>query len=88
MKYTNINNNLFIENRKRFNKNLRPKSLAIFNANDECPQSGDQTFPFKQNADLFYLCGIDQEQTILLLFPDCPNPLYKEVLFLKKQVNI
>lgn len=84
MKYTNINNNLFIENRKRFNKHLRPRSLAIFNSNDEYTQSGDQTFPFKQNADLFYLSGIDQEQTILLLFPECPNPLYKEVLFLKK----
>ncbi|POY35546.1 X-Pro aminopeptidase [Solitalea longa] len=84
MKYTKINSSLFEENRKRFKASLKPKSLALFNSNDEFPQSGDQTFPFKQNADLFYLSGIDQEQTILLIFPDCPNPIYREVLFLRK----
>ncbi len=84
MKYPEIDNKLFIENRKNFNKNLKSNSLAIFQSNDEFPRSGDQSFIFKQNPDLFYLSGIDQEQSILLLFPDCPNPLYKEVLFLRQ----
>jgi Xaa-Pro aminopeptidase len=84
MKYPAIDNILFILNRKNFNNSLKNKSIAIFNANDEFPRSGDQTYNYKQNADLFYLSGIDQEKTILLLFPDCPNPLYREVLFLRQ----
>ncbi|WP_345949392.1 aminopeptidase P N-terminal domain-containing protein [Mucilaginibacter sp. PAMB04274] len=84
MKYLPIDNNLFILNRKNFVSRLKPNSIALFNANDEYPRSGDQTFVFKQNADFFYLSGIDQEQSILLLFPDCPNPLYREVLFLRQ----
>ncbi|QNK62652.1 aminopeptidase P family protein [Pedobacter sp. PAMC26386] len=84
MKYQNIENELFVKNRTSFNKHLRNNSLAIFNSNDEFSRSGDQNFPFKQNCDLFYLSGIDQEKTILLLYPDCPNPLYKEVLFLRQ----
>ncbi|NEU08976.1 aminopeptidase P family protein [Flavihumibacter sp. R14] len=84
MKYCSVDKNLFLNNRKNFSKSLNHKSIGIFNANDEFPRTGDQTHVFKQNADLFYLTGIDQEQTILLLFPDCPNPLYKEVLFLRQ----
>ncbi len=84
MKYETLNTELFIDNRKNFCKQLKSNSLAVFNANDEFPRSGDQNYNFKQNADLFYLSGIDQEQTILLLFPDCPNPLYREVLFLRQ----
>lgn len=84
MKYQNLENKLFIKNRTNFNKHLKNNSLAIFNSNDEFPRSGDQSFPFKQNCDLFYLSGIDQEKTILLLYPDCPNPLYREVLFLRQ----
>lgn len=84
MKYLPIENNLFTLNRNNFVSRLKPSSIAIFNANDEFPQSGDQSFIFKQNPDFFYLSGIDQEQSILLLFPDCPNPLYKEVLFLRQ----
>lgn len=84
MKYFPINNQLFTINRKNFVSRLLPNSLAIFNANDEFPRNGDQTFLFKQNPDFFYLTGIDQEQSILLLFPGCPNPLYKEVLFLRQ----
>jgi Xaa-Pro aminopeptidase len=84
MKYLPINNELFIYNRKNFVSRLKPCSIAIFNSNDEFPRSGDQTFVFKQNADFFYLSGIDQEQSILILFPDCPNTLYKEVLFLRQ----
>ena len=84
MKYPTIDQSLFILNRKNFSKQLKNNSLAIFNASDEFPRSGDQNFVFKQNPDLFYLSGIDQEQTILLLYPDCPNPLYREVLFLRQ----
>jgi Xaa-Pro aminopeptidase len=84
MKYTPPNPLLFVANRKNFAKHLKSNSLAVFNANDENLRSGDQNFIFKQNADLFYLSGIDQEQTILILFPDCPNPLYREVLFLRQ----
>ncbi|WP_316769720.1 aminopeptidase P family protein [Pedobacter frigiditerrae] len=84
MKYKQINNSLFIKNRSDFKTLLQPKSVAIFHSNDEFPRSGDQNFLFKQNSDLFYLSGIDQEQSILLIFPDCPNPLYKEVLFLRQ----
>lgn len=84
MKYPTIDQSLFTLNRKNFNKHLKNNSLAIFNASDEFPRSGDQNFVFKQNPDLFYLSGIDQEQTILLLYPDCPNPLYREVLFLRQ----
>ncbi|KLT64970.1 aminopeptidase P family protein [Pedobacter sp. BMA] len=84
MKYPTIDQSLFMLNRNNFIKELKNNSLAIFNANDEFPRSGDQSFIFKQNPDLFYLSGIDQEQTILLLYPDCPNPLYREVLFLRQ----
>lgn len=84
MKYPQINQDLFVLNRINFVKQLKNNSLAIFQSNDEFPRSGDQNFIFKQNPDLFYLSGIDQEQTILLLYPDCPNPLYREVLFLRQ----
>ncbi len=84
MKYLPINNELFIYNRKKFVKGLKSSSLAIFHANDEFPRNGDQNFLFKQNPDFFYLSGIDQEQSILILFPDCPNPDFREILFLRE----
>jgi len=84
MKYLPVNQQLFIYNRKNYISRLKPSSIAIFNSNDEFPRSGDQNFVFKQNADFFYLTGIDQEQSILILFPDCPNTLYREVLFLRQ----
>lgn len=84
MKYHQINHSLFVENRKKFSKLLKNNAIAIFQSNDEFPRSGDQNFQFKQNADLFYLSGIDQEQSILLIYPDCPNPQYREVLFLRQ----
>ena len=84
MKYLPVENKLFTTNRINFVSRLKPASIAIFHGNDEFPRSGDQAFVFKQNPDFFYLSGIDQEQSILLLFPDCPNPLYTEVLFLRQ----
>jgi Xaa-Pro aminopeptidase len=77
-----INKDLFISNRKKFAEKMEPLSLAIFHSNDLFPRNGDQTFRFRQQSDLFYLTGIDQEETILLLFPDCPNPDLRAVLFL------
>jgi len=82
MKYLPINPELFIKNRENFKKNMRQNSLAIFNSNDEMPRNGDQDYLFRQNSDFFYLTGIDQEKSILLLCPECPNPKYREVLFL------
>lgn len=84
MKYAPLDSTLFIENRKRLVAELEPNAIAIFFSNDEMPRSADQTFPFRQNPDLFWLSGIDQEQTILILYPDCPNPNYKEALFIRK----
>jgi len=84
MKYIPVDNNLFTINRKSFVSRIKPQSVALFFSSDEFPRSGDQAFLFKQNPDFFYLSGIDQEQSILLLFPHCPNPLYREVLFLRQ----
>ncbi len=84
MKYDTINQELFVANRKKFAAKLAPNSMAILFANDEMPRSADQSFPFRQNPDLFWLSGIDQEQTILIIYPDCPNPIYREALFIRK----
>lgn len=71
MKYTKIPTRLFIENRKRFAKELKSDSLAIFNSNDVMPTNADGNMGFVQSSDLFYLCGIDQEETILCAIPRC-----------------
>jgi len=84
MRYLPIVNKLFIENRERYKAHLLPKSIAFFNANDEMPRSADQSYPFHQHPDLFYLTGIDQEQSLLVIFPDAPLPKYREILFLRK----
>lgn len=84
MKYPPIEHTLFQVNRRNFTKKLSTNAIAIFHSHDEFPRSGDQNHTFKQNPDLFYLSGIDQEQSVLLLFPECPNPLYREVLFLRQ----
>jgi len=84
MKYLPIDNNLFIENRKRL-KNLLPAgALAVVNSNDIMPTHADGTMPFKQNSDLFYFSGVDQEETILVVFPDAANPAHREVLFVRE----
>ncbi|MGI8891971.1 MAG: aminopeptidase P family protein [Bacteroidia bacterium] len=88
MKYLPIDNSLFVSNRQNFAAQLKSKSIAFFNANDQMPRSGDGTFLFRQNADLFYLSGIDQEQTILMIFPDSPVPHYREALFLRKTSDL
>jgi Xaa-Pro aminopeptidase len=84
MKYDLIDSKLFIKNRKNFMKFMRPGSLAVFNSNDIYPISADSTLPFQQQRDLFYLSGVDQEESILVLFPDCPKEKHREILFLKE----
>jgi Xaa-Pro aminopeptidase len=83
-RYLPINNQLFTSNRQRLNANLLPNSMVLVSANDILPTNADGTFRLKQNSDFFYLTGIDQEESLLLLYPDCPNPMYREVLFLKE----
>ena len=82
MKYLPLNPEIFIQNRKRFTDKMEKNSIAIFNSNDELPLNGDALHPFRQNADLYWLTGIEQEDTMLVLFPDNPDPKYKEVLVL------
>ncbi len=84
MKYHKIEKELFIKNRKNFAAKMLPSSLAVFNSNDIYPIGADSTLPFQQNRDLFYLSGVDQEESILVIFPDCPNPKHREILFLKE----
>lgn len=84
MKYLPIDRQLFIKNREKFVKKMLPKSLAVFNSNDIYPVSADSTLPFAQHRDIFYLSGVDQEESILVLFPDAPKPQHKEMLFLKE----
>lgn len=84
MKYLPINPQLFIDNRQRFVSHLLPDSLAVFHSNDEMLRSGDQNYVFRQSADLFFLSGIDQEQSVLVLYPDCPLEKYREILFLRE----
>jgi Xaa-Pro aminopeptidase len=82
MKYLPLNPGIFKQNRQRFVKEMLPSSIAIFVSNDEIPSNGDAIYPFKQNSDLYWLTGIVQEDTMLVLFPDHPDPKYREVLIL------
>lgn len=82
MKHLPINNKLFTENRKRFIKEMKPGSIAIFNSNDEAPMNGDALYRFTQNSDLYWLSGIMQEDSMVILFPDNPEEKYREVLVL------
>ena len=82
MKYDQIGNKLFIKNRKNFMDKMKPNSLAVFNSNDIYPISADSTMPFQQSRDIFYLTGVDQDASILILFPDAPLEKHREILFL------
>lgn len=84
MRYTPLSDKFYKETRAKFAKKLKAKSLAVFNSNDIQPTNADGHLKFRQNNDLLYLCGIDQEETILLLFPEARNPKHREVLFLRK----
>lgn len=84
MKYFPIDSNLFIKNRKKFIGKMKSNSLAIFNSNDIYPISADSTLPFAQHRDIFYLSGVDQEESVFVIFPDAPKESHKEILFLKE----
>lgn len=84
MKYLPLNQQIFVDNRARFVKKLPANSMAIFHSNDEMPRNGDCFFPYRENSDFFWMTGIDQEQSILVVFPDAPLNHLKEVLFLRK----
>ncbi len=84
MKYHQIDRKLFSTNRKHFMAQMKPSSLAVFNSNDIYPISADSTMPFEQSRDIFYLSGVDQEESILVMFPDAPSSDHREILFLKE----
>lgn len=84
MRYDKINKQLFIDNRKNLGKELKDNSVVVVNANDVMPTNADGTMRFRQNSDLFYLTGIDQEETILVLCPEFPDKKFHEVLFLRE----
>ena len=84
MKYQRINASLYINNRKNFVSRMEPKSLAVFNSNDIFPISADSTMPFQQHRDILHLSGVDQEESILVIFPDASTDKHKEVLFLNE----
>jgi len=84
MKYHPIVSDLFVRNRQKFMSQMEPRSLAVFNSNDIYPISADSTMPFQQHRDIFYLSGVDQEESILLLFPQAMDVRHREVLFLRE----
>ena len=88
MRYKLPDKEMFIENRKNLVKLMEPGSAAFINANDLMPTNADGTMKFRQNSDLFYLTGVDQEEAILLLYPDSPDPLLREVLLLTETNNM
>jgi Xaa-Pro aminopeptidase len=82
MKHLPLNPGIFVKNRERFVKEMKPGSIAIFNSNDEVPSNGDAIFTYVQNSDLYWLTGIEQEETMLILFPGSRDEKYSEVLVL------
>jgi len=84
MKYEQISSQLFIKNRKKFMVKMKSSSIAVFNSNDIYPISADATLNFEQHRDIFYLSGADQEESILLLFPDAINEKHREILFVRE----
>ena len=84
MKYHRINKELFLHNRMRFVAKMEDNALAVFNSNDIYPISADSTLPFQQHRDIFHLSGVDQEESILVLFPSAKNEAHREILFLRE----
>ena len=88
MKYSPISNELFKKNRSKVLSKIKDNSLILVFSNDEMPRVGDQTFPFRQNSDLFYLTGVDQEETKLAICPNNPNEKMREILFIKESSEL
>ena len=88
MKYLPLNSDIFSNNRKRFVKEMLPNSIAVFGSNDELPSNGDALHSFKQNTDLVWLTGITQEDSMLVLYPNNPDPKHREVLVLVRPIEL
>src|SRR5579862_5663710 len=88
MRYQAINPELFKANRKHFVRSMKKGSVAVFVSNDIITRSADSSYAWRQNPDLFYLTGIDQEETFLVLFPDAPEVKYREVLFIRQTNDV
>ncbi len=84
MRYPRFDHAFFSANRQRFMRKMQPDSIAIFQSNDLMPRSGDTFFPFRQNSGLFYLSGLDQEESVVVLFPDCVKEGFNEIAFIKR----
>ena len=84
MKYLPISPQLFTKNRFKFSQQMQPKSIAVFNSNDVFSTGADSTLPFEQHRNIFYLSGVDQEESILVLFPSSTEAAHREILFLKE----
>ena len=84
MRYKSISSHIYKKNRGKFMSRMKKNSFAVFNSNDIYPIGADSTFPFEQHRDIFYLTGIDQEETILLLSPEAKEIKNREILFVKK----
>jgi len=84
MRYQPLPASLYRDNRARFMQQMQGNALAVFNSNDIYPISADSTLPFAQHRDIFYLSGVDQEESILILFPDAYEAKHKEILFLRE----
>jgi len=84
MRYLPIDKRLFVQNRKRLSARLKPKSIAVLNSSDVMPKSADGIHPFIQDTDFFYLSGIEQEESVLLLFPDAQEEKHREILFVRE----
>jgi len=84
MRYDPADSQLFVYNRSRLSVMLKPNSMAILDSNDLMPTNADGTLPWRQNSDLYYLSGIDQEESTLLLFPDAVEEIDREILFIKE----
>jgi Xaa-Pro aminopeptidase len=84
MRYQPLSSSTYVNHRKKLSDELNPGSMAVVNSNDIMPTNADGNMPFRQNSDLLYLSGVDQEETILVLFPSCHDPKHREILFLKE----
>jgi Xaa-Pro aminopeptidase len=84
MRYSTIDNFLFINNRSKLNALLPANSILVLQSAEKMPRNGDQFFPFRQQSDFFYLTGIEQDKASLIIYPDCPNPAYRELLFIEQ----
>ena len=84
MRYDPVDPELFVRNRARLSALLKGNSMAILHSNDVMPTNADGTMPWKQNSDLYYLSGIDQEESVLILYPDAAEPRDREILFIRE----